>query len=474
MAESQLLAEKRAALEQVLQEQVTAQEWEERFERGRPLLDGVQVGTFEVVQAWVREFPRNFNPSSESTKKFYDAVQDYLRVTAVSAFIYGSITFPISAESQYGRRREGWPDELQPIFNLSRHQSLRHIETGFKAAVGGTNFNVLWPNIVQVLLTEPDPGPGHIAAANELANDPMWDELAVLAQQPEPLMRKKCKAFCEAVDARIAQPDGFLEGHDLAFRRALCDYRDGPGRWQELEEVDDKLRRLWIGIAGLDQSTDRFATYEHHSANRMIADGYSIRGMENYSIEALRFQIQLIEDNGGVLPVPPERPKRVAKPRAKRKEKTNLTVTREMLTGANPLFIRTDFSSDAVWAEVRDAATATVPIDGGEGGGGYDAAPNVQVVDDPQFDGLSAEEVVTLPWPNEGPLYCFVVDNETITDPEHPILAVNLSAGEEETTTFRVIPQAMAMVEMNLSIANLTFDDYGQQGDGIERYSGVL
>jgi len=32
----------------------------------------------------------------------------------------------------------------------------------------------------------------------------------------------------------------------------------------------------------------------------------------------------------------------------------------------------------------------------------------------------------------------------------------------------------MAMVEMNLSIANLSFSDYGQQGDGIERYSGIL
>ena len=473
MAESELLAEKRAALAAALQDQAVAQEQLERFERERPMLDGVQVGHLEVVDAWVREFPRGFNPAPQSTKTFYDAVQEYLRVTAVPAFIHRFITFPIFAESQVGKRRDGWLESMQPIFDLSPSRSLDHIEVGFQAAVEGTNFNVLWPTIVHVLLTGSHPGPGQITAAKELAEDPMWGELAVLAQQPEKVMRNKCKAFFEAVESRLVQPDDFMAGHDLAFRRSLCDYRDGPGRWQQLEQADDRLRRLWIEVAGLDESLTRGQAIEHYLDRTMVAGGHAIAGLPGYSIGGLEGEINLIEANGGVLPIPSERPKRVVKPRSKRRRKPNAAITREMLTASSPLLIRTDFSSDALWVEVRDAATATVSIESGEGGGGYDAAPDVQVVDDVQFDGQSAEEIVALPWPNEGPLYCFVVDSDTITDSEHPILAIDLSGFEDGTRTFRVIPEAMAMVEMNLSIANLGFEDYGQSDDGVERFSGI-
>ena len=108
--------------------------------------------------------------------------------------------------------------------------------------------------------------------------------------------------------------------------------------------------------------------------------------------------------------------------------------------------------------------------------GGYDAAPDVQVVDNPMFDRLTTEQLLELPWPDpedeEGPTYFFVVDRHTLEHPEHPVLALSLYLDKGET--FRVIPEAIAMVEMNLSIANLSFSDYGQEGDGIERYSGIL
>ncbi len=153
-----------------------------------------------------------------------------------------------------------------------------------------------------------------------------------------------------------------------------------------------------------------------------------------------------------------------------------MAITKEMLTASSPLFIRTDFSSEAAWAQIRDEGTATVQIDGGELAGGYDAAPNVLVIDNREFDGLTTEQLLDLPWPDceteGGPDYFFVVDGETVRRPEHPILALSLYM--EKGESFRVIPKAMAMVEMNLSIANLSFSDYGQQGDGIERYSGIL
>lgn len=154
-----------------------------------------------------------------------------------------------------------------------------------------------------------------------------------------------------------------------------------------------------------------------------------------------------------------------------------MAITKKTLTASSPLFIRTDFSSDAAWAQIRDEGTATVQIEGGElVAGGYDAAPNVLVIDNREFDGLTTEQLLDLPWPDpeteEGQTYFFVVDAATVRHPEHPILVLSLYV--EKGKSFRVTPEAMAMVEMNLSIANMSFSDYGQQGDGIERYSGIL
>lgn len=72
---------------------------------------------------------------------------------------------------------------------------------------------------------------------------------------------------------------------------------------------------------------------------------------------------------------------------------------------------------------------------------------------------------------SEDPLFIRTdfADTKTLTDPELPIIAVDLS--EEIGQTFRVIPSEMWSVENNLSICNMGFEEFKESidQDGIFR-----
>jgi hypothetical protein len=126
---------------------------------------------------------------------------------------------------------------------------------------------------------------------------------------------------------------------------------------------------------------------------------------------------------------------------------------------ANALVLRTDFSDDAAWATVCQLIRAP----------SGDFRSYVDCVSDPAFDGVTAAEVVSGVRPGSGRTFLFVVDRETIEDPEHPVMVVDLYA--RPGRTFRVVPAEMWAVENNLSLANLDFDDFADAvgPDGIYR-----
>jgi len=55
------------------------------------------------------------------------------------------------------------------------------------------------------------------------------------------------------------------------------------------------------------------------------------------------------------------------------------------------------------------------------------------------------------------------VDRVALTDPEHPILVVDLM--DQPGRTFRVIPSEAWGVENNLSIANMGFEEFAEAAD---------
>jgi hypothetical protein len=134
------------------------------------------------------------------------------------------------------------------------------------------------------------------------------------------------------------------------------------------------------------------------------------------------------------------------------------------------LVIRTDFTDDERWRWLQEELSKPAFLDGTD----EELYYSFSFVDDRQFDGVTADQIVDDHGHREdetsfdGPTYLYLADARTMTHPEHPLLAVNLYliAGE----TFRLVPDAMPVVDANLGIANMSFSDYmHSSGDGIHR-----
>ena len=124
-------------------------------------------------------------------------------------------------------------------------------------------------------------------------------------------------------------------------------------------------------------------------------------------------------------------------------------------TDDSSLVLRTAFSDDTTWSDVRSAIVTPV--------GDLDLLPLVEFVDDRQYDGLSIEGLLKLVPDGSAHTLVFLVDHETLTHPDHPVLVVDLF--EQSGRSFRVIPSWMWAVENNLSIANMDWEDFADYTD---------
>ncbi|MCA1007216.1 hypothetical protein LCL87_15940 [Rhodococcus hoagii] len=136
--------------------------------------------------------------------------------------------------------------------------------------------------------------------------------------------------------------------------------------------------------------------------------------------------------------------------------------------GGVSLLIRTDFSDDTKWREAAAAAMAP-----GEGENS-DFSAYLTCIDNPENDGLSIPDLIERIG-DHPPYYLFIADHTTITDPEHPILAVDTGPedfGSTRGQTVRVIPSQMWSIENNLSISNMDFDEFVESADQDGVYRG--
>ncbi|MFC6012533.1 DUF6924 domain-containing protein [Nocardia lasii] len=132
-------------------------------------------------------------------------------------------------------------------------------------------------------------------------------------------------------------------------------------------------------------------------------------------------------------------------------------MTRSLPEGES-LLVRTDFTDDAAWAQTLAAVVASYD---------EDTVTGLTPVDDAAFDNLP---LAALPNLIADQSYLFLADTTTMTDPDHPILAVDTAS--DDLATFRIAPSAMAGVEVNLFLANMDFDDFADNVDANGVYRG--
>jgi len=114
--------------------------------------------------------------------------------------------------------------------------------------------------------------------------------------------------------------------------------------------------------------------------------------------------------------------------------------------------VRTDFSDDKVWQEVRDSLVQEVD--------GFRAY--LDFVDDPQYESLGVDSLPEILPLRTHVTFIVLVDAEAISSPEHHVLVVDLTAGPR---SFRVIPSQLWGVENNLSTANMDWEEFAEHAD---------
>jgi len=121
----------------------------------------------------------------------------------------------------------------------------------------------------------------------------------------------------------------------------------------------------------------------------------------------------------------------------------------------NALVLRTDFSDQAAWDGICAAIRKPVGI--------FRFRANVEFLDEPQYENLTKDQLLKLIPPNYNHSFIIVADRTAISQPDHPLLIVDLY--ERSGNELRSIPSQIQGIENNLSIANMDFDEFADSVD---------
>ena len=127
------------------------------------------------------------------------------------------------------------------------------------------------------------------------------------------------------------------------------------------------------------------------------------------------------------------------------------------------MVIRTDFEHQQAWEAICEMIRAPVQE------GSHTFLAYVDFLEATEYRNISTEELLqTLP-PDYSHTFLFVVDGACISNPDFPILVVDLY--ESRGRSFRAIPSQIQSIENNLSIANMDFEEFAEavDKDGIFR-----
>jgi hypothetical protein len=128
-----------------------------------------------------------------------------------------------------------------------------------------------------------------------------------------------------------------------------------------------------------------------------------------------------------------------------------------------PIVLRTDFDYPQAWATICKLIRAPVPAPGDT------FYAYVEFLDDPAFQGLNTDALLSSARPSYNHSFLCVVDTMAATHIAFPILVLDLRANPG--STFRAIPSTIQSIENNLSISNMDFFEFASavDPDGIFR-----
>jgi hypothetical protein len=136
--------------------------------------------------------------------------------------------------------------------------------------------------------------------------------------------------------------------------------------------------------------------------------------------------------------------------------------------GGGGLLIRTDFAVQQVW----DDLCALIAHHATEG-----LLTAVRIVDDPGYEGLTAEQLLGLVPGDSDCVYLAVADAQTAAPDgrvqDRSLLIVNVDPeGEEHGSIFRALISELASIDANLSLANMDFSEFRDAVDDDGVYGG--
>jgi len=131
-----------------------------------------------------------------------------------------------------------------------------------------------------------------------------------------------------------------------------------------------------------------------------------------------------------------------------------------LLNAGSVPIVRTDFSDDHAWQTAwRDITTPREYWDD-------DVTLDASLVARPEFEDWAGEELATLLSAHIGGCaLLFVVDAVTLASAEHPVLVLEADPDRERPRFFRAVPHALVDVSIQLSIANLDWEDFSDHVD---------
>jgi hypothetical protein len=124
-----------------------------------------------------------------------------------------------------------------------------------------------------------------------------------------------------------------------------------------------------------------------------------------------------------------------------------------ILNTENPLVLRVDFTSQAIWEEI--CRIIQEPVD--------DFYAYVEFRNDPKYEGVTQEDLRMLIPNNYNHNFIIMVDRIAISEIDHPLLIVDLSPSPKGS--FRAIPSTVQSIENNLSIGNMSFEEFARTVD---------